>query len=272
MTLWASSKIPSHSPCTTEWTARRSPAGVFRSIRFTPTRYSVSSLASCRFNMSLLVGSLLNPCNCPIGSICKCQALAGPPAHENSSLASAVSSQYPSGLLLAPIRVSSQSPVSTPTVPTFAIRLPPMRVMKSLAGSGCTCGVDCTCPGCVEHCGPVQAAASGRRSCADGCGTCVDRQSDIVLTHPPGTHTSSIDLFFARAAALPAPPTNLREVVNLPKLKCCGGQCGCPDGNCGCGSSCDGCCEDHARDAVHGQQKDAPPVSFPRRKRTCCGA
>jgi hypothetical protein len=80
----------------------------------------------------------------------------------------------------------------------------------------------------------------------------------------------------ARAAALPAPPSNRKMgfgvdidpmnvmvypsaaidsqrgvpfgLVSLPKLECCGGQCGCPDGSCTCMQSCNGRCSEHRAD------------------------
>ncbi|KAJ7107711.1 copper fist DNA binding domain-containing protein [Mycena epipterygia] len=231
------------------------------------------------------VGSLLNPCNCKIGRMCKCYTLGRKARSPKTSTtgttttsATTGSSHSPSppGPTLAPILKFSSpthSPSSTPSIPAFGTQLPPMRVMESLAGSGCTCGVECICPGCVEHRGPTHAAASGRRSCTDGCGMCIDVRSDIVLTQPPGTSASSIDRFLARAAALPAPPSNPREVVNLPKL-CCGGRCGCPEGTCGCGKSCDGCGQDHGRDGARLQEEsgfEQSVSSTPPRKRACCG-
>ncbi|KAJ6562164.1 copper fist DNA binding domain-containing protein [Mycena capillaripes] len=190
---------------------------------------------------------------------------------------------YPSplGPTLAPIREYSaptHPPSSPPSIPAFHIDilLPSMRVLASLAGSGCTCGVECICPGCIEHRGPAQAAASGRHSCADGCGMCIDVRSDIALTHPPDTPATSIERFLARAAALPAPPSNPRQVVNLPKL-CCGGRCGCPEGTCACGKSCDGCGLDHGtRNGVNiegeGGVEESQSVSTATpQKRACCG-
>ncbi|KAH0590194.1 hypothetical protein H2248_000367 [Termitomyces sp. 'cryptogamus'] len=179
---------------------------------------------------------------------------------------------------LAPIfldTLSSSSEGSSSRLPTFET-MPPMSIIKSLAGSGCTCGFQCACPGCIEHRGP-EHASSARKDCADGCGTCIDYASGIALpTVSSGASSSSdiFDRFFARAAALPAPPTNRKMgvgttldpvnvtvypelalndddralafgLVTVPKLECCGGICGCPEGTCGCGKACDGCCKDH---------------------------
>ncbi|RDB28549.1 hypothetical protein Hypma_015071 [Hypsizygus marmoreus] len=195
-------------------------------------------------------------------------------------------------------------------LPTFET-MPSISTIASIAGSGCTCGVQCACPGCVEHRGSEHASKS-RRDCADGCGTCVDHTAGIALPTTNGSGSSApnfLDQFFARAAALPAPPTNRKMgvgvdldpmnimvypdvalgssdrgvafgLVSLPKLECCGGRCGCPNGVCGCGKSCDGCCAEH--DGENAEQRHTPvpverPVSVPRESpppapvvRSCC--
>ncbi|KAJ7102497.1 hypothetical protein B0H15DRAFT_919647 [Mycena belliarum] len=198
---------------------------------------------------------------------------------------------------LPPILFSESAP--SPSIPTFAT-MPPMSTITSLAGSGCTCGLECACPGCVEHRGS-EHAAKDRRSCADGCGTCVDEHAGVAL---PGLDspaaltndsalTSIIHKFLARAAALPAPPSNRKMgvgvgidpmnimvypsaamesqqrgipfgLVNLPKLECCGGQCLCPSGTCTCRKSCNGCCTEHRADNAAVPQRASPAKS-------CCG-
>ncbi|KAK7042007.1 copper-fist domain-containing protein [Favolaschia claudopus] len=267
---------------------------------------SSSALADSRQQ----VGSLLNPCNCPMGRRCKCYLKQRPSASSSKvkSPQPPPSSHPPPPppLTLAPLRIppptSSPSSSSSPpsphlTIPDFdfASPLPPMRIMQSLAGSGCTCGVECVCPGCVEHRGPAHAAASGRTSCATGCGVCVDAESErvlaSVLSGTSSSHstsaaapTSSIDRFLARAAALPLPPAKPGQVVNLPKLECCGGRCGCPDGSCGCGKACGGCCEEHLGRVDEGRedgdvggrarQSESPATTLavPPKKKSCCGA
>lgn len=189
--------------------------------------------------------------------------------HKRPKLTSSAPSPGPE---LPPILLPS--PSHSMPIPTFAT-MPPMSAITSLAGTGCTCGLRCACPGCVEHRGTTHVVGD-RTDCAEGCGTCVDHASGIALPdHTENNSTISIlDQFFARAAALPAPPTNrkmgtglhfdpmnimvypetAREteqrgaafgLVSLPKLECCGGRCGCPNGRCGCGKTCDGCCADH---------------------------
>lgn len=177
---------------------------------------------------------------------------------------------------------SSSSLPSIPAVPNFDF-MPPIEQITSLAGSGCTCGVRCACPGCVEHRGTDHADHEERRNCADGCGTCVDPSLEFSLplstraesssfgpySHPEssnGAKESFLDRFFARAAALPPPPeyrkrsaildpmdttlylNKVGPPVTLPKLECCGGRCICPEGQCSCRSSCVGCSADEVEE------------------------
>lgn len=174
---------------------------------------------------------------------------------------------------LPPVHIYTH--VSTPssssmTVPEFPV-IPPFSAFKSIAGSGCTCGLRCSCPNCMEHRGPVHAL----KDCADGCMHCVDHSGGVELpTLGQGAGGNSmVDQFFARAASLPIPPVNrkvgvefdpadittypvdlftksLKEdeergvafgLVTVPKLECCGGQCSCPYNGCGCRQSCDSC-------------------------------
>ncbi|KAL9716019.1 copper-binding transcription factor [Leucoagaricus gongylophorus] len=185
-------------------------------------------------------------------------------------------------LELPPIQTSNElSPILPNQVPDFGF-MPPISTITSLAGSGCTCGVKCSCPGCVEHRGSAYAAKE-LHDCTEGqCGTCVDSQSGITLpistspfsSIPPTSASSapsldfinksaSLNRFFARAATLPPPPARRRvgsgvqfdprdvgssfvnaQPVNLPKLECCSGSCSCANGQCRCGASCGGCCPD----------------------------
>ncbi|KAG1738598.1 copper fist DNA binding domain-containing protein [Suillus paluster] len=163
--------------------------------------------------------------------------------------------------IYTPVLTTSSSSM---TVPDFPV-IPPFSAFKSIAGSGCTCGLRCSCPGCKEHRGPVHAS----KDCADGCTHCVDHSAGVELpTLEQGAGGNSmVDQFFARAASLPIPPVNRKVgvefdptdvtiypvdlfteergaafgLVTVPKLECCGGRCGCPYGGCGCGQSCDGC-------------------------------
>ncbi|KAF7306384.1 Copper-fist domain-containing protein [Mycena indigotica] len=233
------------------------------------------------------VDSLLNPCNCRSGSKCKCRA-DDPPIRLGASAKSAPApccgptsccgGQGSSSSKRQTSRPNSPShkrskhkhlPSAKPTpgpdlppllldefaIPTFAT-MPPMSTIASLAGSGCTCGVECACPGCVVHRGP-EHVDSTRPSCADGCGTCVDSSAGVEAPSGdalglsgfgyafPSETSSSISQFLARAAALPLPPIHSKQRVNLPKLECCGGHCSCPADSCSCGKSCDGGCTEH---------------------------
>ena len=92
--------------------------------------------------------------------------------------------------------------------------IPPLSTVASLAGTGCTCGFNCTCPGCVEHRG-AEHASKKHDDCPE-CGNCIDNQQGIELPAATGYGSASvpiapvspsfIDAFFARAAAIPPPP------------------------------------------------------------------
>ncbi|KAF8912894.1 hypothetical protein CPB84DRAFT_481471 [Gymnopilus junonius] len=187
----------------------------------------------------------------------------------------------------------SSQPPPTPNFPS----MPPMSEITSLAGTGCTCGLQCSCPGCVEHRGR-QHINHERRDCADGCGTCIDPTIGMALPNPTGSSTSGtsvLDIFFARAAALPPPPSHRKmssydldpmdtssyadptrasgsksfafRAVNLPKLECCGGECSCPNGECSCRVSCAGCCLNNAETTA---VEPIPLASNNTPLRSCC--
>ena len=128
------------------------------------------------------------------------------------------------GLSLAPILLPE--PFETP--PVFP-SIPPLSTIASIAGTGCCCGFDCTCPGCVEHRGSEHASK------ADGdcpeCGHCIDHTHGIefppstgygsslpsasAAPTPTSTATPSfIDAFFARAAAAIPPPPSQRAAFS----------------------------------------------------------
>ena len=174
---------------------------------------------------------------------------------------------------LAPIRLSPSSPFP-PSIPDFP-SMPSMSEISLLAGSGCTCGVLCACPGCDEH---NSVADTGKR-CGDGCGACIDPSIEVALPHATQAKegTNFLDRFFAQAAALPPPPAHRKMntydldpmntrifshssssqpldfgVVNLPKLKC-DGRCDRSLGEC--------------RENCTGSSSDV----FDDRKGNCCG-
>ncbi|KAF9034182.1 copper-fist-domain-containing protein [Hymenopellis radicata] len=166
---------------------------------------------------------------------------------------------------LPPINVLEFQGVDS--VPTFAT-MPSISEITSIAGSGCTCGVECGCPGCVEHRGADHALPE-HGVCTDGsCRTCVDNHQGVELPQAGVLHN-----FFALAAKLPEPPKRLGyPPVKLPKL-CCGGKCGCPDGRCGCRGECGGCCGEHSEKEKEVEPVAAPPPveAPPAGKGCCCG-
>ncbi|KAJ7293899.1 hypothetical protein C8J57DRAFT_40541 [Mycena rebaudengoi] len=217
------------------------------------------------------------------------------PNHASHKRPKHINTERSAGPDLPPILYNDAFP-SSPSIPTFDV-MPPMSTITSLAGSGCTCGLECACPGCVEHRGP-EHAAKDRASCADGCGTCIDARANIALPgHESAASTSAltnsiIEQFLARAAALPAPPNNRKMpsgvgidpmnimvyptaametqergvpfgLVSLPKLECCGGRCACPDGTCNCRTGCNGRCSDH-------DHSSTPRSEVVRPKKSCC--
>lgn len=122
------------------------------------------------------------------------------------------------GPSLAPI-LTSPTPASA--APPVYPEIPPLHSIASLAGTGCTCGFDCSCPGCVEHRGP-EHVSKAHEDCPD-CGTCVDHSHGSALPSSAGIGSalpsssmvadaspSFIDAFFARAAATIPPPPSLR--------------------------------------------------------------
>ncbi|KIY71892.1 copper-fist-domain-containing protein [Cylindrobasidium torrendii FP15055 ss-10] len=179
----------------------------------------------------------------------------------------------------------------TANVPTFDT-IPSISNIMSIEGSGCTCGLSCSCLGCTEHRGE-EHADKDHGCCNDGsCRTCEDNRHGLELPPPSG----ALQNFYALAKRLPEPPkTGLgvsidpmrvygsqwdswatRQSVQLPKLDCCGGNCGCPGGKCGCGKQCDGCCDQHTAQETSSSSipqsssvpNEASPVVAP--KKSCC--
>ncbi|KAI0706186.1 hypothetical protein BC835DRAFT_1312932 [Cytidiella melzeri] len=189
----------------------------------------------------------------------------------------------------------TSAPLPAVPLPEFPT-IPSLGVIASLAGTGCTCGLDCTCPGCIQHRGPEHAEPSSE-DCPD-CSSCVDHRLTMELPQSTtfGANVvelptpSFVDAFFARAAALPPPPVQRASTINLdptnitvyptslfdgeankldergpsfglvrlPKLECCAGRCGCPGDSCGCGTNCGGCCggEKELESKVDGEENE----------------
>lgn len=188
--------------------------------------------------------------------------------------------------------------------------IPSIKSVVLLAGTGCSCGFECTCPGCIEHRVPPSSTEdSNLKDCSQGCSHCVDRLGGVALPElKQASHQSPfesvIDTFLSRAARLPPPPKNRPAdidptnitvfppslfsldfagtgdpfggiggrqgkarlawgLVDVPRLECCGGACGCPDGRCACGTSCAGCCvEGDAPSDISGSSALAEPMGL----------
>lgn len=218
--------------------------------------------------------------------------------------------------ILAIPETSAQFPFVPP--PSFPA-IPSLGAVASLAGTGCTCGFDCTCPGCVEHRGPSHAEKSSHdcpdscSTCIDHHhGIELPTVTALGIVASSSSSSSFIDAFFARAFAnIPPPPAqrafainldptnvtvypkslfddearNLGErgpafgLVQLPKLECCNGRCGCPGESCGCGESCNGCCSDHHEESrrIPGASVFVPtssngPSTAPPTLKSCCSS
>ncbi|KAF9780539.1 hypothetical protein BJ322DRAFT_1083595, partial [Thelephora terrestris] len=277
---------------------------------------------------SLPVDRLLNPCRCKSVWECRCNRSAGtsdqgsletlarvaasisinppPDSPEPPSVRkSCCASKHPPNttkdtgrirgpdlprLLLDPEHTFSSRrdapPLTTPT------SIPSIKSVVLLAGTGCSCGFECACPGCVEHRVPSSSTETQEspnlRSCSDDCPHCVDRLGGVALPEPDSLsqRPSIIESFLNRMPSLPQKnrsahidPTNVTVfpaglfsvdlggpgngeqqekarsawgLVDIPRLEYCGGACGCPDGRCGCGNSCAGCC-------VEGDDPSDPP-------------
>jgi hypothetical protein len=139
-------------------------------------------------------------------------------------------------------------PLLFPEIPGPAPVVPPFSTFTTLAGSGCTCGLTCQCPGCSTH--HSRPGVDPRN--AQDCMTCVDSALHVIdRSSGWGFYMESpvLERFFADAERVPPPPTAGGKPVELPKL-CCGGSCGC-GGACGCNGDCNGCCRDIERNGTH---------------------
>lgn len=272
----------------------------------TPASAIVSPIASCCSSKKPPAENPPSSCCAPAPTPSCCNTEREPKGPKRSSCCSGVRKtkrlrQHSPGPELPPLLLSSLStsgsedyvPIPLPAFSELS-EMPPISTLASLAGTGCTCGVQCACPGCVEHRGAEYAEATGRSDCADGlCASCAIPQP---LPTDDGPSTSSLNFFYKTAASLPPPPENWKygagsvnllnpfdvsqypprtvasssrlgggdtiprqdvfQLVNLPKLECCGGDCGCPQGSCSCGKSCDGCCDHHLKARAKARQKE----------------
>ncbi|VDC02023.1 unnamed protein product [Peniophora sp. CBMAI 1063] len=159
------------------------------------------------------------------------------------------------------------SPASLPDFPTTS-EMPSFSKLETIAGSGCSCGVNCSCLGCAEH----DRDDSSAERCGDSCGNCVDPSTGVLPGEAADAGESSVarsaifEKFFKNAALLPPPPILGGRPVEIPKL-CCGGSCGC-GGECGCGSACGGCCAEK-----EGKEEEVSPLPPPVPvKKSCCSS
>jgi hypothetical protein len=90
----------------------------------------------------------------------------------------------PSLVKLPPLLTSVSSLSSAPTAP---LTMPEFDRLASLAGTGCTCGFTCACPGCAEHRGADNPTvlARGEANCRD----CIDMS--LACDPLPSVFTSS---------------------------------------------------------------------------------
>jgi len=227
------------------------------------------------------VDTLLNPCDCSDPySRCHCDAEGKKQLHALRIIDIATTQLkaspvvHPQRIELAPIRDSreTQTQHAAPTLPSCHDASVFPRFVES---DRCCCGTQCACPGCKEH--RRTPIAPEEPDCPDRCASCVDHVTENALPSTSRSasdhYTGSIDRFLALAATLPTPPKQLRpfdlqqlsesvvvypstvfqcenaravaQLVRIPPLECCGGQCQCPTDNCNCTEACKGCCAEN---------------------------
>ena len=158
---------------------------------------------------------------------------------------------------LTPTPVLDLPPLVFPDVPGPTTVVPPFSTFTTLAGSGCTCGLTCQCPGCASH----HPNPDVNPSEAQDCMNCVDQSLHVIdrgTTDGLRIKSPILEKFFADAKLVPPPPTMGGKPVELPKL-CCGGSCNC-GGACGCNGDCNGCCESETPDNNRSDPTLNPPT------------
>lgn len=160
-------------------------------------------------------------------------------------------------------------PLVFPEVPGPTPVVPPFSTFTTLAGTGCTCGLTCQCPGCPTH--HSRPGADSRNAEAQDCMTCVDPTLHVIDRNGSrGSYMESpvLEKFLAIAQRIPPPPIAGGKPVELPKL-CCGGSCAC-GGACGCSGDCTGCCRFNEGNGTHNEPRnDLTPVTV---RPQCCHA
>ncbi|KAG6334229.1 hypothetical protein ID866_4859 [Astraeus odoratus] len=187
------------------------------------------------------VNALLNPCQCTVKGPCVCnrrtlcESIREPKFPGLTTLADAALMCCAKSKLRPPVGPSqggtccTQQPFACQSidlppilygapsrVPDIPI-MPPLEAIKSIAGSGCTCGLRCACPGCAEH-RVAPYATRTLRDCKDGCGDCVDYSAGIALPGmgPLQSGDGLIDAFFGREAPLLRSPTSTSRSAVTP--------------------------------------------------------
>ena len=181
---------------------------------------------------------LLSPLT-PRSSIHPKQITSGANDHA-SSCRSRRSSDTTTSHTSTPTPVLDLPPLIFPEISGPTPVVPPFSTFTTLAGTGCTCGLTCQCPGCPTH--HSRPGIDSRNAQAEDCMTCVDPTLHVIDQSDRVSYIESpvLEKFFAIAQRVPPPPTAGGKPVELPKL-CCGGSCAC-GGACGCSGDCTGCC------------------------------
>ncbi|KAF8499104.1 copper fist DNA binding domain-containing protein [Russula emetica] len=149
-----------------------------------------------------------------------------------------------------PTPVLNLPPLVFPEVPGPTPVVPPFSTFTTLAGTGCTCGLTCQCPGCPTHHSRPSVDSSNAQ--AQDCMSCVDQTLHVIDrsgSRDSYLESPVLEKFLAIAQRVPPPPTAGGKHVELPKL-CCGGSCGC-GGACGCSGDCTGCCRFNDGNGTH---------------------
>ena len=159
-----------------------------------------------------------------------------------------------------PTPILDLPPLLFPEVPGPTPVVPPFSTFTTLAGTGCTCGLTCQCPGCATH--HPRPGVDSRNAETQDCMTCVDPTLHVIdRSGSRGSYVESpvLEKFFAIAQRVPLPPTAGGQRVELSKL-CCGGSCAC-GGSCGCSGDCTGCCRFNEENRTHDPRNDLTSVT-----------
>ena len=183
---------------------------------------------------------LLSPLT-PRSSILSNQIASSSGTHDHACPSRSRRSSDATSPTSTPTPILDLPPLVFPEVPGTTPVVPPFSTFTTLAGTGCTCGLTCQCPGCPTH--HSRPGVDSGNAQEQDCMTCVDPTLHVIdRSGSRGSYMESpiLEKFFAIAQRVPPPPTVGGRPVELPKL-CCGGSCVC-GGACGCSRDCTGCC------------------------------